>query len=109
MIDVQEDQRERQAVAAGAAPFTLEELEKLLVIGDRGQRVLGAQALQLNTRRLELGGTRFERALELGGLHRQPAPAAVRPNAEHRQRAYQRRYGRQPVLPRGRLPPGVRG
>ena len=65
VIDVDEDQRQRQAVAPRAAPFALEEFEELFVVGDRGQRIFGAQPLQLDARRLELGGAGFERALEL--------------------------------------------
>ena len=74
VIDVDEDQRQRQAVAPGAAPFALEKLEKLFVVGDRGQRILGAEALQLDARGFELGGPGLERALELRGL-RTPAAA----------------------------------
>ncbi len=67
VIDVDEDQRQRQAVAARAAPFAFEEFEELFVIGDRGQRIFGAEALQLDARGFELRGPRLERALELGG------------------------------------------
>ena len=34
MIDVHEDQRQRQPITAGAAPFSLEEFEELLVVGN---------------------------------------------------------------------------
>jgi hypothetical protein len=105
VIDVHEDQRQRQAIAARATPFTLEEFQKLLVVGHRGQRIFGAQPLQLYARRFELGGSRVERSLEFVRADRQPPAAGVRPDAECRQGADDGRNERQPLLhsslPRG--------
>jgi hypothetical protein len=98
VIEVDEDQRQGQAVAPRPAPLPFQEFQELLVVGDGGQRILGRQALQLDARRLELGRAQFERLLELRRLGLDPLPAHIGPHPECRQRSYQRRDDRQPVL-----------
>ena len=61
VIDVDEDQRQRQAVTPRAPPLAFEKLEELFVVGDRGQLIFAAQPLQLNARRFELGRAGLER------------------------------------------------
>src|SRR6187397_3229406 len=67
MIDVDEDEREGHAVPPRPPPFAFEELEELLVVGDRGQGIFSAHALQLDPRGFELRRPRFERSLERRG------------------------------------------
>src|SRR4029453_6693220 len=98
VIDVDEDERERYAVAPRAPPFAFEKFEELLVIGHRGQRVFSAHALQLDARGFELRRPRFERSLERDGAHVLALPADVCPDAECRERSNQCGNDRQPVL-----------
>jgi hypothetical protein len=57
MIDVDEDQGQRQSVAPRPSPLAFQELKELLVVGNGRQRIFSTQPLQLDASGLELRRT----------------------------------------------------